>query len=423
MRSAGAFVLLSVVAALEALAFAGVRLALRADENRRRGHAIAVLYWLVSAAVLGAAIWHLALGPRDSDNDARIPGTVIVAVAAVYIPKIWLAALTLAELVRSLAACVLRRAVTRPAGGRTGQMTRARLLPQVGLALAGVTFGGIVWESTLGRSDVGVYRHTVVCRTLPAEFDGLRIVQLSDVHAASLGPSSTRLADRLVTVANAERPDVVVYTGDYGEAADLKGGPDIFGRLHARFGKFAVLGNHDFGGRERAADNWRSAEDKRRKIETLAQTFRSRGFTLLLNDAAVLSKGSGRIAILGVGVYDPHHGFYDADVPAAERAAGGAVFRLLIAHSPQYWESVVQGRRDIELTLVGHTHGAQIGFGIGSLVWSPAAIVYRHWGGLYREGWQYLNVNRGTGYTGLPLRLNMPAEVSVIVVRSRNRGQ
>jgi predicted MPP superfamily phosphohydrolase len=125
------------------------------------------------------------------------------------------------------------------------------------------------------------------------------------------------------------------------------------------------------------------------------------------------------LTILGVGVYEPHHGFDDADYSAVELSAATARFRILMAHSPQYWEDCLQGRRPIDLTLVGHTHGGQIGVGIGSRVWSLAALQVRHSAGLYRDGRQYLNVNRGAGYVGLPFRLNMPADVSLIVVRSK----
>lgn len=419
MAVIGAIVILIFVAELESLAFIGVRLSLDAEGHHRRARIIAALYWLLSAAVLGAAIAGSVLGPPDADNEPRIPRPVVIALVATYAPKIVLALLTLLELIRRAAAGMVRRALALPAALRPGWLTRTRVLPRVGLALAVFLFGTILWDATLGRSDVKVYRHEVVFESLPAEFDGLRIVHLSDIHVSSLDLEATRLADRLVGTVDAERPDVVVFTGDYGTPYEFERGPDVLGRLSSRLGKFAVLGNHDFGVRELAADNWTSEEDKRRKIEALTQAFKSRGFTLLVNDAAVLSRDAGAIAVLGVGPYEPHQGFDDADLAAAERSAGTVRFRLLLAHSPQYWEDTVRGRRAIDLTLVGHTHGAQMGFGIGPQVWSPAAFLFRYWGGLYQHGRQYLNVNRGTGYVGLPFRLNMPADVSLIVVRSK----
>lgn len=278
---------------------------------------------------------------------------------------------------------------------------------------------GILWSTPVAHGAVRVYRHEIVCAGLPSHFDGLRIVHLSDVHAASLGRDGARLADQLTAAVNAERPDLVVYTGDYGAPIDFARGPDVLGRLQAPLGKFAVLGNHDFGEQERASDNWTSPADKQHKIALLADAFRERGFTLLMNEATVLSRGSHRLAILGVGVHDSHHGFADADLPAAAALAGDAPFRVLLAHSPEYWETAVQGRSAIDLTLVGHTHGAQVGLGFGRFVWSPAAWQFRHWGGLYREGDQWLNVNRGIGYVGVRFRFNMPADVSVLTLRTR----
>ncbi len=409
---------LIVVAGFDLLAFRGLRLSMRADGNRKRTLALGVVYWMSTAAVLGAALGYSFFGARDSDRDPRMPEAVIVAVVALYFSKVVLAILTLLDLVRRGVVWSIRRALSRPVPPWQGLLSRTRLLPRIGLALAAFTLCAILWSATLGRSDVRVYRHTILSDSLPAEFDGLRIVHLSDMHASSLGTSAPCLADRLIAAVNAERPDLIVYSGDYGEPADFERGPEILGRLRARFGKYAVLGNHDFGSREHAADNWTSPDDKRRKIDAFARTFQSRGFRLLMNDAAVLASGSNAIAVLGVGVFDPHHGFDDADLAAAQRAAPAAGFRLLLAHSPQYWETSVQGKRSIDLTLSGHTHGAQIGIGFGPYVWSPAALEFRHWGGLYRQGQQYLNVNRGTGCVGLPVRLNMPADVSLIIVRS-----
>ena len=417
-RMTGLLVSLIVLAAFELLAFWGLRLALHADSHRRCGQVTAVFYWVVCVSLLGAMVGFAFFGPRNIDHEPQIPKAIILAACAVYLPKIALAALALLELVRRAAARVLRRVIGRAAPASPGWLARTRLLPRLGLALAFMILAAIFWGATLGRSEVRVYRHTVFSAALGAELDGLRIAHISDIHASSLGSDAAEIAERMVAAVNGERPDLVIFTGDYGEPGDFDAGPKILERLRARLGKFAVLGNHDYGGRERASDNWVSADDKRRKTEALARAFESRGFTLLMNDARVVSRGSDRVAILGVGVYDPHHGFDDADLASAERVAGDARFRLLIAHSPEYWQSAVRGRRPIHLTLVGHTHGAQVGLGIGAWVWSPAALEYRNWGGLYREGGQYLNVNRGTGYIGLPLRINMPADVSLIVLRS-----
>lgn len=415
---AGLFVSMIVLAVFEFLAFWGFRLALNPANHRQRGRIIAGFYWLVSGVVLGALIGFAFFGPRNIDSEPQIPKALIVGAVAVYLPKTALAAMMLLDLARQAAAWVARRAIGRPAATPPGWLTRTRLLPRLGFALALVILAAIIWGATLGKGDIQVYRHTVLLGSLPPELDGVRIAHISDIHVSSLGSDAARIAERMVATINMESPDLVVYTGDYGEPTDFDAGPKILERLEARLGKFAVLGNHDYGTRERASDNWASAADKLRKTGALARAFEARGFTLLSNDARVVSKGDAAMGILGVGVYDPHHGFDDADLGRAERAAGAATFRLLIAHSPEYWEREVQGRRPIDLTFVGHTHGAKVGLGIGALVWSPAALAYRHWGGLYREGSQYLNVNRGTGCIGLPLRINMPADISLIVLRS-----
>ncbi len=84
-----------------------------------------------------------------------------------------------------------------------------------------------------------------------------------------------------------------------------------------------------------------------------------------------------------------------------------------MSHDPTHWEMQVWGT-GVDLTLSGHTHGAQLGVKLGGQTYSPAQWVYKHWAGLYHEGEQHLYVNRGFGFIGFPGRVGMPPEITVL---------
>jgi predicted MPP superfamily phosphohydrolase len=88
-----------------------------------------------------------------------------------------------------------------------------------------------------------------------------------------------------------------------------------------------------------------------------------------------------------------------------------------MSHDPTHWDEQVLNHTDIDLTLSGHTHGAQFGIEIPGWRWSPVNIRYKRWGGMYQEGNQYLNVNTGIGFIGFPGRVGMPPEITVIVLK------
>ena len=105
------------------------------------------------------------------------------------------------------------------------------------------------------------------------------------------------------------------------------------------------------------------------------------------------------------------------DLGKAMAGSGDYAFRILLSHDPTHWEAQVQGT-GIDLTLSGHTHGAQFGVKLGGTTYSPAQWVYKHWAGLYEEKGQFLYVNRGFGFIGFPGRVGMPPEITVLELHS-----
>ncbi|MDD3406300.1 MAG: metallophosphoesterase, partial [Paludibacteraceae bacterium] len=89
-----------------------------------------------------------------------------------------------------------------------------------------------------------------------------------------------------------------------------------------------------------------------------------------------------------------------------------------LSHDPTHWRSEILHYPQLTLTLAGHTHAAQMGVDVGKWRFSPSQWVYDEWDGLYREHGQFLFVNRGLGYVGIPFRLGMPPEITVITLKT-----
>ena len=102
------------------------------------------------------------------------------------------------------------------------------------------------------------------------------------------------------------------------------------------------------------------------------------------------------------------------DLQQAMQGADGA-FKVLLSHDPSHWRKEVVGKSDIDLMLAGHTHAMQVMlFG-----WSPSALIYKEWGGLYSEGWQSLYVNRGLGQTVFKARIGAMPEITLLELKHK----
>jgi uncharacterized protein len=88
-----------------------------------------------------------------------------------------------------------------------------------------------------------------------------------------------------------------------------------------------------------------------------------------------------------------------------------------MSHDPSHWDEEVLGKKNIDLTLSGHTHGMQFAVRIPGWRWSPVSMKYKRWGGLYQEGTQKLYVNIGIGFIGFPGRVGTPPEITVFELR------
>jgi predicted MPP superfamily phosphohydrolase len=296
------------------------------------------------------------------------------------------------------------------------KISRAKFLENIGLIGGGFVLSGLIIGAIRWAYDFRVRREYLTFPDLPLQLDGLKIVQISDLHLGSwANPSALQDA---VDVINEESADLIVFTGDLvnfttKEAYRYK---DILRQLSARYGVYAVLGNHDYGDYVR----WDSKEAKADNLRELESFYEEIGWQLLNNSHRIVEVNGNALAVVGVenwSAYDrfPQHG----DLDAALHGSGEAVFKILLSHDPTHWDRIVsQKHHDINITLSGHTHGFQFGVELKSFKWSPAQYMYKRWAGLYENELsrnpQYLYVNRGLGMIGYPGRIGILPEITVL---------
>lgn len=292
-----------------------------------------------------------------------------------------------------------------------GRRAVLRLLGGVALGTPVMALGyGFFW----GRFRFRVEKVELFLSDLPPVWDGVTILHFSDLHSGSfLSPAYLRPVWQQV---EALAPDVIVFTGDWVNTFAHEIDPfieDLAG-LSAPLGKWAVLGNHDYG------DYIGGASPERRQAERayLKAAIEKAGFRLLHNEAAILDREGQQIALVGVGNWSQWRRFRRyGNLAQAWAQVPPDTFAILLSHDPTHWEYEVQGKYPISLTLSGHTHGFQVGVEWLGYRFSPAQWLYTYWAGLYQVGRQYLYVNRGLGYIGLPARLGIWPELTLIRLR------
>ncbi len=238
-----------------------------------------------------------------------------------------------------------------------------------------------------------IEHHPIYLPRLPHAFEGFRIVHLSDFHHSPF--TSKQQIERAVETANRLQPDIIALTGDYISHDRQFAAPcaELLGRLQARHGVFAVLGNHD---------HWTDAA-------LITDLFRAEGITVLVNQGMRFVLRDEAIWLAGVD--DTMVGL--EDLPLALAGARESEMKLLLAHNPIILRRAA--RAGIDLVLSGHTHGGQVTLrSERGASGKPRRRLLR---GLGRQGETQIYVTRGLGTVVLPIRYGCPPEVSLLELR------
>ncbi|MGJ1411409.1 metallophosphoesterase [Sphingobacterium thalpophilum] len=363
-----------------------------------RSQVIHSIYWWVDLLLVGGVFIVIFL--RRSGHDVQhIAGVLISSFLTVFIPKL----LALPVLLAEDAVRVLR-----------GFPIRNTYISEMALLWAMLILILIVFGLTKGRHFYRVRQQILYFPDLPEDFDGFRITQLSDIHSGSL--SNVKAVKRGIDLVNAQRSDLVLFTGDLvnNKASEMEPWISDFGVLQAPFGKFSVLGNHDYGDYIR----WENADSKALNLLRLKDIHHEMGFRLLTNESITIQKGSDSISLIGVENWGKggFHQYGDLDKATARLPKDS--FKILMSHDPSHWEQVTLNHHThVHLTFAGHTHGMQFGIELFGFKWSPIQYFYEQWAGLYHKDGKYLYVNRGFGYHGLKGRIGIWPEITVITLK------
>ena len=294
---------------------------------------------------------------------------------------------------------------------------RRRFLSAIAMGIAAVPFSALLYGMVQGKYNFKVLKYDLEFDDLPDSFDGYRITQISDVHSGSF--DNRGKIEYAIELINKQKSDLLLFTGDMvnNMAEEMLPWKDLFASLHARDGKFSILGNHDYGDYV----EWETEALKRNNLEELKTLQREMGFDLLLNESRYLEKGTDKIALIGVENWG-RGGFKKAgDLKKASTGIDKDDFKILMSHDPSHWEDVVlKEDTHYHLTLSGHTHGMQFGIEIpGWVRWSPIKWRYKYWAGIYEEAGRFINVNRGFGFLGYPGRVGIWPEITVITLKKK----
>jgi len=328
----------------------------------------------------------------------------------IYFPKAMFAFLLIFDWFLSKVSKLYRRQFDRfPRGSR-------RIIAKCGVFISIALIGLIVWSIFFERNLWKVDQVEIFIDNLPNAFHGYKIALISDIHAGSFAKATDRF-QKAVDLINQQEPNLIVCTGDFVNnfAEELIPVIPVFSQLNAPDGKFAVLGNHDYGG----YSDWVNPADSVANHELIKDEIEQMGFELLNNRSVIISRyNSDRMALIGIeswGIKKRHSKRGNLEI--AMKQVRNIPFKVLLTHDPTFWPVAVEGKTNINLTLSGHTHGMQMGVKLGNKRFSLAPLFgFPYGAGLYQKGDQYLYVNRGLGVVGFPGRLGMAPEITVITL-------
>ena len=252
---------------------------------------------------------------------------------------------------------------------------------------------GLYERGLRNAHDLRLTRLEIVFADLPSEFDGYRLLQLSDLHVDFL-PGTLEVALGMISDLEA---DLCVLTGDYRKrvsgphAQILPGMARLVSQVSARHCTYAVLGNHD------CAD--------------MAAAFESLGITVLINETRSLRRGAAELHVTGT---DDVHYYYTAAAKAALESAPEG-FKIALVHSAELAEAAADS--GFHLYLAGHTHGGQVCLPGGIPIITHMSGHRAYASGLWRHGAMTGYSSTGVGVSGLPVRFNTRGEVVLITLR------
>jgi len=355
---------------------------------------VRVLRWLPTLAMM---VWtvRLAIEPSFVPEDMTETNAYLAVLSIIFVPK------AIYSLCGWLGRVVKRLFHSRYNWGNL-----------IGLLFGFFAFYMAVYGSFVGVRRLKVNKIEIAVKGLPQAFNGYKLVLFSDAHVGTMTGWRQKLLERDIDSINAQRADAIMFAGDIQNLrpSELYPVQDKLRQLKAPDGVFAVLGNHDYSAYidEDPAICVANEKDTQNRM-------RQFGWTLLMNEHCVLTRGGQRLVIGGM-----ENGTGDSKVARSDlkKTLEGIQDNdcvIMLEHDPAVWRESILKEADIALTLSGHTHGGQLS--LFGLRFSSLTKDYDY--GLYDDGQGHqLYVTCGLG--GLvPFRFGVSPEIAVITLVSK----
>lgn len=303
----------------------------------------------------------------------------------------------------------------------TGKLARirktghSRWLTRTGLVISAVIFSVVTLGTLFGKFNFKTETVNIKINGLDPRLNGLKIVQLSDMHLSGFYHHSGKM-QKVIDKVNSYQPDLIFNTGDFISYGwrEFDSFDTILVKARSKSGNYAIIGNHDMGTYMPNSN----LSEKESNTLIMNKLITESGYRLLNDEHIVLVINGAKVELIGVTTGGRFPNIIHSDLKKAMAGIDTADFKILLCHDPNQWEEDVHKKTDINLTLAGHTHGMQIGILTKKFRWSPIKHFYPHWNGLFSDGSQYLYVNRGLGVLAVPFRIWMPPEITVLTLVS-----
>lgn len=277
---------------------------------------------------------------------------------------------------------------------RSYQKRRRRLC--VFMAVCVAIFAWLYW----GNTAIQTTHIAIVSESLPEQYDGFTIVQVSDLHNASFGEGQKRL----IAEVRAAAPDIIAVTGDMIDAnrTDVETAMEFVYAAVEIAPVYYVTGNHE-------AMTGEYAELKRQMLAA--------GVTILENEGVEISRAGAIVRILGLD--DPamsSRAAAKAALYSMMREEGAAQYTVLLSHRPEMFSTYAAS--GVDLVLTGHAHGGQVRLPFIGGLYAPGQGVFpKYDAGTYVNGETTMVVSRGLGNSSFPVRVNNRPELVAVTLR------
>ena len=342
-------VVLLVFFLIDLYVFKGLKVLLSDMQNLSLRRGILIGHWVINAAL---AIWFFVILFNLTNNpefkNYKTTYYLIGMMLLVYLPKLVFSVFIFSDDILLLFRNIFGYFTANETNSSGENISRLKFIYQVGAGMAAIPFVGAAYGMLKGRWDYRVIKQKVVLPNLPKSFEGMTMVQLSDLHLGSFfdDKSSVKPGFDMIKEIN---PDLLVVTGDWVNnfSKEAESWIEEFKDLPAKMAKIAIVGNHDYGD----YSQWNSVEEKQQNFDRLIEIHGEMGFNSLLNQNQIIEKNGEKIAVVGVenwGVKPfPQHGNLDQ----AKLGTEGIPVKILLSHDPSHFEEVVtKGHPDIDLT-------------------------------------------------------------------------